>query len=136
MFSNQGYAIKGYDDSNTTLNYLRIPVNINYQIPVGQSITIQPTAGLYYAYGIWSKLHFGNDTYNVFKEGAISKNDFGMNVGANFTFQRYFLGFSYSMGLIDIDKRDLIYEDKNGMLGYRKLKNHLISITLGLNFNL
>ena len=135
-FASKGYKLRGYDDSSTTINYLKLPVGIMYHIPVGNDITIQPHVGLYYAYGVWGRLHFGsNDPFDVFGQKSLSRNDFGYNIGAAVTYRNIYLGVSYEAGLIDIAKYDPIYTGQTAMLGYTKLKNISVSITLGYNFN-
>lgn len=134
-FNNIGYAIKGYDDSNTTLNYISVPVAVNYRIAIGRDVTIVPQAGLYYSAGVWGRLHKDSADIDVFKDDCISRHDFGFNLGAGFTVKNIYLGAAYSQGFIDIDRKNIVYDGKPGMLGYSKLKNRYVAIHIGYNFN-
>lgn len=134
-FVSKGYEINGFDDSQTSLNYLRIPLGVTYRIALGKSVTIQPNVGLYYSYGISGKLHHDSGTYDVFSDGVMSRSDFGYNLGAGITYCNFYLGIIYETGLTDIAKHDIIYPEYSDMLGYRNLKNKSIIISLGYNFN-
>lgn len=135
-FTSKGYKIQGFDNSSTTINYLRIPLAALYRIPIGEHISIQPSAGVYYAYGLWGRLHYQDNSINVFSEKSISKNDFGYNLGVALTIDNFYIGVQYENGLIDIAKNDLIYPSQVSMLGYRSLKNYSFAITLGYTFNI
>lgn len=134
--ASKGYQIKGFDNSSTRVNYLGIPLGITYRIPVGRYVTIQPYAGIYYAYGVWGRLRYKGDEYDVFEEKSLSHNDFGYNVKIAATYRQFYLGIGYECSLIDISKRDIIYPGQSNMLGYRNLKNVSFSLTLGYSFNL
>lgn len=133
-FIAKGYEISGYDDSRTTLNYLQLPVGINYHIRTGEHVTIEPAAGFYYAVGLGGKRKIGDDTVKVFSDGSTSRHDFGIACGLSTTIYKFHLGISYETGLLNIDKADRVYGDNSPMLGYKKLKNNSVIIKVGVNF--
>ena len=48
-FISKGYEVRGFDDSRTTMNYLQIPVGIDYTVALGERFALIPHAGFYYA---------------------------------------------------------------------------------------
>lgn len=135
----KGYKISGYDESETSMHYLELPVLVNYHIGKQGSFEVVPSAGIYAGLGLFGKLKYNVDldTYkeiDVFKEKTISRFDFGAQFGVDLVFNRVQVGFAYDLGLIDIDKKDAIYGDAADKLGYRDLKNRTAIIRLGFNF--
>ena len=132
-FVSKGYKIQGYDDSTTTLNYLQLPVGINYHIYTSKSVTIEPSVGVYYAVGLNGNRKYGAKKVSVFEDGSISRHDFGFSCGVGASIHKFHFGVAYEMGLINIDKKDTVYGDSN-KIGYKKLKNKSVIITVGVNF--
>ncbi len=132
-FISKGYKIKGYDNGETTLNYLQLPVGINYHIYAGKHATIQPAVGLYYAVGVGGKRDYAGNKVSVFKDGSTSRHDFGFSCGVGTSIHKFYFGIAYEMGLLNIDKKDVVYGDSN-MIGYKKLKNKSVIIKIGINF--
>lgn len=54
-FISKGYEVRGFDDSRTTMNYLQIPVGIDYTVALGERFALIPHAGFYYAVGVGGK---------------------------------------------------------------------------------
>ena len=133
-FISKGYAIRGYDNSRTSFNYLQLPIGINYHIRAGRYVTIEPAAGFYYAVGLNGSRTYNDITSNVFTDGSTSRHDFGFACGVSTSIYEFYFGISYEMGFINIDKNDKIYGDSNAMIGYKKLKNNSIIIKVGVNF--
>ena len=46
-FISKGYEVRGFDDSRTTMNYLQIPVGIDYTVALGARYALNPHAGYY-----------------------------------------------------------------------------------------
>ena len=133
-FTAKGYKIQGYDDSNTTFNYLQLPVGINYHIRTGKHVTIEPAAGFYYAVGLGGKRKIGDDAIKVFTDGSTSRHDFGIACGLSTSIYKFHMGISYETGLLNIDKADKVYGDNSPMIGYKKLKNNSVIVKVGVNF--
>lgn len=133
-FTGKGYAISGYEPSRTNLWYAQIPVGISYHISMDRDLTIEPSVGGYYAFGAMGFRRHDEHMSNVFADGSTKRHDAGIGCGIAFIFQHVSLGLNYRKGLLDIDKSDPIYGDNNTKLGYKKLRNHYISATIGYNF--
>ncbi len=133
-FISKGYEIKGYDNSVTTFNYLQLPVAINYHIYAGKKCTVAPSFGLYYALGVGGKRRIKDIESSVFTDGSTSRHDFGLSCGLSAAIDRFYLGISYEMGLINIDKADMVYGENSNMLGYKNIQNRNILVKAGINF--
>ena len=133
-FTGKGYAISGYEPSKTSLWYAQIPVSINYHIVMDRDMTIVPSFGGYYAFGVMGFRRYDNHMSNVFSDGSTMRHDAGIGCGIAFVFQHVSLGINYSKGLLNIDREDLVYGNDNTKLGYKKLRNNYISATIGYNF--
>lgn len=129
----KGYTINGYDDSSTSFNYVQLPVGINYHIKADK-YTVEPAAGLYYAFGFGGKRKFQGDAVDVFSDGSTSRHDVGASVGLSATISKFHFGVSFERSLINIDKSDKVYGDQSPMIGYKKLKNNSIVLKVGINF--
>ena len=134
-FISKGYEINGFDDSSTTINYLQLPVGFDYTIALGKHLALIPSAGLYYAVGVWGKRHMGDETVCLFgREGGFSRHDMGFLCGVDVAFYRFFVGAEYQQGLIDIDKSDKVYGDSSHMIGYKHVKNRSFVVKVGVYF--
>lgn len=69
-FISKGYEVRGFDDSRTTMNYLQIPVGIDYTVALGERFALIPHAGFYYAVGVGGKRKVGAEEIPVFGEKA------------------------------------------------------------------
>lgn len=140
LFANmKGYRISGYDESETKMHYLQLPVLVNYHIGKQGGFEVVPAAGVYVGCGLAGKLKYNIDldTYkeiDVFKDKTISRFDFGAQMGVDLVFKKIQVGFAYDLGLIKIDKEDAIYGDVEDKLGYKDLKNRSAIFRLGINF--
>jgi len=130
----KGYKIQGFDDSKTILDYLNIPLGLNYQINVARHLNVIPSADLYIGTGLNSVRTYQNTKTNIFKEKIFSRFDFGYDFGAILQIFHFSIGVKYALGLINIDRKDDIYADKTNLLGYREIKNRSLMILLGYNF--
>jgi len=133
-FISKGYKINGHDESTTTFNYLQIPIGINYHIYTCKSVTIEPAVGVYYAVGLGGKREFDGVKTSVFTDGSTSRHDFGFSCGISTSIHKFHFGIAYEMGLLNIDKTDLIYGADRKKVGYKQLKNKSIIIKVGINF--
>lgn len=133
-FTSKGYKVQGFDNSKTTLNYLQLPVSVNYHIYAGKDVTIEPSAGFYYAYGVGGKFEHRGYTSRVFSQGNISPHDCGFSFGLRASIHSFYLGMSYETGIVNIDKWDAVYGEGCNMIGYKNIKNKNILIMVGVNF--
>lgn len=133
-FIAKGYRINGYDDSSTTFNYLKLPVGVSYHIRAGKAVSVKPAAGLYYAVGLGGKREVSGGTTKVFSDGSTSRSDLGYAIGLGATVSRFHFGISYDAGLLNVDKADPVYGDGSPLIGYKKLKNNSLIISVGVNF--
>ena len=133
-FIAKGYKIQGFDDSSTTLNYLQLPIGVNYHIRTGKHVTIEPAAGFYYALGLFGNRKYNGEKTAVFTDESTSRHDLGYNCGIGASIHRFFIGISYESSLLNIDKADKVYGEDSSMLGYKKLKNNSVIIKVGVNF--
>lgn len=116
-FISKGYEVRGFDDSRTTMNYLQIPVGIDYTVALGERFALIPHAGFYYAVGVGGKRKVGAEEIPVFGEkGGFSRHDMGFSCGADITFGRFGIGVAYQIGLINIDKTDIRERQPDGRL--------------------
>ena len=134
-FINKGYEVNGFDDSRTTMNYIQIPVGIDYTVALGKHFAFIPFAGLYYAVGIGGKREVEDEKISIFKkEGGFSRHDMGVSCGVDAAFGRFIIGADYHTGLIDIDKTDTMYGEDNHKVGYKHVRNHCFIVRMGINF--
>ena len=134
-FISKGYEINGFDDSSITINYLQLPVGFDYTIALGKHLALIPSAGLYYAVGVWGKRQMGDEKVCLFgQEGGFSRHDMGFLCGVDVAFYRFFVGAEYQQGLIDIDRFDTVYGDDSQMIGYKHVKNRSFVVKVGVYF--
>ena len=134
-FISKGYEVRVYDDSRTTMNYLQIPVGIDYTVALGERFALIPHAGFYYAVGVGGKRKVGAEEIPVFGEkGGFSRHDMGFSCGADITFGRFGIGVAYQIGLINIDKTDTMYGNDSQMVGYKNVRNRSFIVRAGVNF--
>ena len=134
-FVGKGYEINGFDDSRTAMNYLQIPIGIDYAVSLGRRWAVVPGAGFYYALGVGGKREIGREAVSVFgSQGGFSRHDMGFSCGVDLAFSRFSLGVAYEAGLIDIDKSDTVYGNDSRMIGYKNVRNRCFLIRMGVNF--
>ncbi|MDR1984244.1 MAG: PorT family protein [Prevotellaceae bacterium] len=111
--------------------YIQVPVLLNYHFAAANTITIQPFAGLYAAYGIagkiktTTKLSNGNtktDSQNSFSSNVTKRFDFGAKFGVGATFGKIYTSIGYELGLANISNK------------LSKIKNINWALTFGYNF--
>ncbi|WP_346696755.1 OmpA family protein [Barnesiella viscericola] len=134
-FISKGYEVNGFDDTRTVINYLQLPVGIDYTIALGKHLALIPSAGLYYAFGVWGKRQVGDEKVCLFgSDGGFSRHDMGFQCGLDVAFYRFFVGAEYQHGLIDIDKNDTMYGDNSQMIGYKHVQNRCWVVKAGIYF--
>ncbi len=102
----------GSDEESITFRplYLQVPVVINYHINIKDKVSIEPFAGVYYAFGIAgkakAKMDGDSEKVNVFgDEGGLKRSDFGVRLGVGAVFgKHYYAGIGYEIGCLNIAK--------------------------------
>ena len=125
------YSAKGCKETYmpyTHLNYLEVPVLAVYQKPIGNLVSLELQAGVYFAYGVGGEckednMHGGYDYTPSFKDSDYKKAqykrfDWGWNVGAGVNIGHVYLGGAYEV---------------SAFFGKRHT-NHCFMIDLGYNF--
>lgn len=127
------------DSGKANAMYLEIPVMVNYKFNIKDIVTIYPSIGLYYAYGISGKYKDEYTETDGYEEVYISYNedlfggdnylkhsDVGLRIGATVDWKHYSFGLGYEFGLFDIAK--------NEFFGPYRVKSGNFFITIGYNF--
>lgn len=114
------FAISG-SNTTTKINYLHVPLNLNYKIALDKNIKAIITAGLYGAYGISGSekgtyesstsstpinndIHFtNNSSYYSTTNTAVKPFDFGYHFAAGIEWKSYQLKLNYNHGFSDIN---------------------------------
>lgn len=114
--------------------YLEIPVMVNYKFNIGDIVTLYPSAGLYYAFGVSGKEVYKYDgekeKYDLFgNEGSIKRSDFGVRFSGTVDWQRYSFSLGYELGSFNVAKSG---EDAEFDGASIKTGNFFISV--GYNF--
>ena len=134
-FISKGYEINGFDDSRTTMNYIQIPVGIDYTVAQGKCFAFIPFAGLYYGVGVGGKRKIGDEQISIFsKEGGFSRHDMGFSCGVDAAFGRFIIGADYHVGLVNIDKTDTMYGNDSHKVGYKHVRNRCFVVRIGVDF--
>lgn len=133
-FTGRGCSINDEGDKlKANLYYLQVPVLVSYHFNIGNAVSIQPYAGIYYALGISGKFKEGGYKTKAFSDDGdipqtLKRSDFGLRFGAGVNFlKRYYAGLGYDLGLMDISK-------SGGEFEGIKTKNGCFYIQEGYNF--
>lgn len=140
QFTQKGYSLD--DEYSGNASYLEIPVMVNYKFHFGNTFSLYPSAGIYYAFGVGGKTKEESDKYDMFgKMGEFKRSDLGIRVGVTFGIKRFNIGLGYEFGLMNISKGwddDYIdyyaYEEVNDYDGFAKAKNGNLFISIGYKF--
>lgn len=118
LFSTKGYK---YDNDlmgkgKCNLNYIEVPVNVQYKIAVG-GMKIFPFAGPYIGYGLSGKdKPDEGESYDVNFGSAdedLKALDFGLNFGAGIEFSSFQASLQYGLGLSNLSNvSDVTYKNK------------------------
>lgn len=133
---NEQYKVKG----TVHLNYIQLPLTMQWRFVVPNNFNVAPFAGLYFAWGIGGKttVDIWRDNYNrsshtvwendSFKNFLIDDKrtdgyktyDMGLNAGVNLEFNHFVMGVNMDLGFLETREND---KGKNVgvvfMLGYR-----------------
>src|SRR5690606_13128745 len=114
FYNVKGAKGAGFEDADVklTYNFVELPVNIGFQLPVGESVKISPYAGGFVGYAISGKLKMGGISFDLFDldledleevEYDPQRLDYGANVGLGVHFNdRIIISGQYSHGLANL----------------------------------
>lgn len=121
------YEIEG--DIKASMLYLQVPVMLNYKFNLQDVMTIYPSAGFYYAYGIAGKIKSDDGDIDAFgSDGLADRSDFGLRLGVSAIWKKFVFGVSYEAGLTNIleGEADEVFSFEG--------KHKSIYISVGYNF--
>lgn len=126
-----------YGDSETdkyNAAYLEIPVMVNYKFNIRDIVTLYPSVGLYYAFGVGGKNVYKYDgvkeKYDLFgEEGSFNRSDFGMRFSGTVDWKHYSFGLGYEFGFMNVAKSGE-YSEFDG----EKIHTGNFFISVGYNF--
>lgn len=117
--TNKGYNIQN-SDLKCNATYLEVPVMLSYSIPVAHDSDLRLNAGSYMAYGIDGKDE--PDGIDTFTDGNYKKFDCGLGIGAGMNISKFYIGFNYEFGLVNVND------------GPADVKTSNLSLNIGCNF--
>lgn len=151
FYSSKGVKAEDSGDKLTmNLNYLEIPILASYRIAVSDNMKWHINAGPYLAYGLGGKIKtsgdgdddedyysYGDDDEGDWDEGSdkvfdkkggdLKRFDFGLSFGTGMSFNAFYLGLKYDLGLVNIGGETW----KEGKV---KVKNSNFAISVGYTF--
>lgn len=112
-----GYAGKGGESTfngqkfTYDLDYIELPLLLKYKYYATPDISVEPFAGAYAAVGVAGNIKdYGNrEAYSSFNGDANSsfrRWDAGLKVGCGVSFQMFYVGLSYDIGLANVGHDD------------------------------
>jgi hypothetical protein len=128
------YTVKGFSGEDTesgklkeSLNYLEVPLNLAYKIPIKDQSKFFIQAGPYLAFGLNAKETVGSESQSgSFKDAGVKSLDYGLGLGAGVELGSFVAGIQYQLGLADIN-------DESGVP--MTLKNKVFQISLAYMFS-
>ena len=124
------------------LSYLEIPILASYRIAISDNTKWHINAGPYFAYGIGGKVKYEYDgdseKYDAFgksdedkEKGDLKRFDFGLSFGTGVSFDKFYVGLKYDLGLSNIGEKDRWYKGEDDKA---KIKTGNFAISVGYNF--
>lgn len=100
---------KGIDQFTYNLNYLEVPVLFKYKIYTDSDLSIEPFLGGYLSCGVGGKIKDLNErrAYSSFGnqyDDNFSRFDAGVKLGCGVSFDIFYVGASYDIGLANVGK--------------------------------
>ncbi|MFS0490715.1 porin family protein [Leadbetterella byssophila] len=107
-------AFFGDSKIKVTYSFVELPINVGYQIPVGDNFAIAPFVGGFVGYAVMGKAKIGSITYDLFDDeeaedliSAKDRLDYGVNAGLGFHIgKRLIISGQYSHGLANLSDED------------------------------
>ena len=122
---------RGKQEVTDNAKYVEIPVLASYRVNLSDQTQFQLNVGPYFAFGISGDQKVTNtfpngDNYSIdsFDEyNGGKKFDWGVSIGAAFTFSHIYLGLNYERGLANISNNES-----------KRFSSGAIALSLGYNF--
>lgn len=135
QLSQKGFKFGSEDKYNTM--YLEVPVMVNYKFNIKDIVSVYPSVGFYYAFGVGGKNKetFEGETekYDMFGDmGYLKRSDFGMRFSGTVDWKCLSFSLGYEFGFVNIYKEDPVEVDEYGISAKMKTGNFFLSI--GYNF--
>ncbi len=109
--------------------YLEIPIMVNYKFHIKDVVTVYPSVGVYYAFGLGGK-YKNVESYDSFGDkGCLKRSDFGMRISGTVDWNHFSFGLGYEFGFSNVGKDA---EAMNTMGA--KIKTSNLFISVGYNF--
>lgn len=138
---------KDVEQSNITLHYLQIPVNLGYKFQVSPQVALALQTGPYFAVALGGTAKTGlkgaKESYNLFKDGVTNlakpnRFDMGWGLDVRAMYSRYYLFAGADFGFLEVFK-DNSNDSNSGIGGIvnslkPSFKNTLIHVGLGVSF--
>ena len=108
LYSAKGYKFNFGASFNASLNYIEIPLNIEYKEKVG-NVSLFAEAGPYIGIGVAAKVKTGNTTQDIdfgSDNDELKRMDAGLNFGAGVELDKIRIGFNYGLGLVNLENED------------------------------
>lgn len=144
-YTNKGAKQGAWEDEDGlyqfSLNYLEVPVMVNYKFHLGNNFALYPSAGLYYAFGVGGSeqekykeideegTYIEISKYNVFgADRMLKRSDFGYRVSVSAMWKNIVLTAGYEGSILNT------WQDSGDENLSLKMRNSNIFISLGYNF--
>lgn len=111
-------------EARITMNYLEVPVYVSYRLQLSPNEKLQAFFGPYVDYGVYGKATVGVDDGDLSldlydNDSDINRLQFGLGLGAAYSWSNVSIGLSYQWGLTEIQKRsDVCWNNFNISFGY------------------
>ena len=122
--------------------YLEIPVMVNYKFNIKDVITLYPSAGFYYAFGVAGKGKYEfegveekSDLYG--SNGSLKRSDFGMRFSATAEWKQFVFSLGYEFGFVNVAKiadGGNPESNEDALSSWGKLKTGNFFLSVGYNF--
>ncbi|MDR1119563.1 MAG: porin family protein [Dysgonamonadaceae bacterium] len=86
------------DDYSMNPSYLQLPILLTYRVGVGSLLSLYPSAGVYFGYGVGGSTKYQSLKMDIFGKDS-DKLDTGISVGLNLQVTKIVLGIGYDYGL-------------------------------------
>lgn len=105
-------------DETVKMTYLELPVTTKYRFPINDNVNICAQAGAYLGYALSGSYSYYDDftDQNVqesFDWEEMNRFDAGATAGVGVEIGRLFIGTSYDLGLVSVDKLFNIFQNRN-----------------------
>jgi hypothetical protein len=120
-----GRSGSGVDKLTYNLDYLEVPLLLKYRYITPDRLSIEPFMGGYLACGVGGKIkdYYERMAYSSFSDGAFRRFDGGIKLGCGLSYDIFYLGASYDIGLANI-----------GQNAFDDTHTGCLNLTVGLNF--